>query len=189
MTTISLPAPGRWTVDAAATRLELETTFRGIFSLRGRFTEAAGHLDVGDGAAGCRIRIDVATAPLTTGSATRDAMLAAAGPIDPSAGPLLRFRSSRIVHRGPGLVVDGVVATDRAAAPLRLVVDLPRRAAAGGITLRARGRIDRETIGALLTRPGVERLLGPAATVDLTVAARPTDLTHRVRSSHTLQHV
>jgi len=40
-----LPVPGRWTVDAA--RLELTTTFRGLFGLRGRFTEAVGYLDIG----------------------------------------------------------------------------------------------------------------------------------------------
>jgi hypothetical protein len=40
------------------------------------------------------------------------------------------------------------------------------------VTVRARGRIGRDAIGALLTRPGVERLLGATATVDLTVAVR-----------------
>ena len=83
-----LPAPGRWTVDAAATRLELTTTFRGLFRLRGRFTEAVGYLDVGAEAGGCRMRVDVAAASLTTGSAARDAMLTAAGLVDPAAGPL-----------------------------------------------------------------------------------------------------
>jgi len=167
-----LPTPGRWTVDAAATRLELATTFRGLFGLRGRFTDAVGFLDVGAEAGGCRMRIDVAAASLTTGSAARDAMLHAAGLVDPAAGPLLRFRSRRIVHRGPGLVVDGTVGTDRAVAPLRLAVQLPQRASGGGLTLRAYGRIGRDTIGALLTRPGVEQLLGATATVDLTVAVR-----------------
>jgi polyisoprenoid-binding protein YceI len=165
-----LPARGRWTVDTA--RLELTTTFRGLFRLRGRFTEAVGYLDVGAEVGGCRMRIDVAAASLTTGSAARDAMLTAAGLVDPAAGPLLRFRSRRIVHRGTGLVVDGTVGTARAVAPLRLAVQLPQRAG-GGLTLRAHGRIGREVIGALLTRPGVEQLLGATATVDLTVAVRP----------------
>ncbi|MGI5130941.1 YceI family protein [Pseudonocardia sp. CA-107938] len=171
--TPALLDPGRWIVDAAASSLRLETTFRGLFALRGRFTQATGHLDVDDRVAGCRMHVDVATASLTTGSAARDAMLAAAGLVDPTAGPLLGFRSHRVVRRAAGLLVEGAVSTDRAVAPLRLAVELPRLS--GGTTaLRAWGRIPRKEIGALLTRPGMEQLLGPTAALNLTVAVHPS---------------
>ncbi|MDN5857022.1 MAG: YceI family protein [Pseudonocardia sp.] len=168
-----LPAPGRWRVVAAASRLYLDATFRGLFGIRGRFTDLAGYIDVGDDLAGCRMRIDVAAASLTTGSATRDAMLTAAGLIDPDAGPALRFRSRALAHNGAGLVVEGLVGTDRAVAPLRLDVATPRVASGPILTLRAGGAIGRDAIGALLTRPGVERLLGATSKLDLTVALQP----------------
>lgn len=185
-----LLAPGRWILAAAASRLRIETTFRGLFALRGRFTEVAGRVDVADELGDCRMQVDVAAASLTTGSATRDAMLHAAGLIDPAVGPLLRFRSRRLVRRGAGLVVDGVIGTERGAAPVRLDVQLPRRTSGPVLALRARGVIDRETIGALLTRPGVERLLGATARLDLTIGLRPDpDLTHVRARSHTSERV
>ena len=168
-----LPTRGRWRVVAAASRLHMDASFRGLFGIRGRFTDVAGYIDVGDDLEGTRMRIDVRAASLTTGSATRDAMLSAAGLIDPDAGPVLRFASRRIARRGAALVVDGLIGTDRAVAPLRLDVELPLAAPATVLGLRARGGIDRDTIGALLTRPGVERMLGPTSTLDLTVALRP----------------
>ncbi len=132
------PTPrGPLAVVAAASRLHLDASFRGLFGIRGRFTDVAGYIDVGDDLEGTRMRIDVRAASLTTGSATRDAMLSAAGLIDPDAGPLLRFRPRRIARRGTALVVDGLVGTDRAVAPLRLDVELPL--AAPGHRARAAG--------------------------------------------------
>lgn len=174
----ALPAPGRWRVVAGGSRLHMAATFRGLFGIRGRFTDVAGYLDVGDEPEGCRMRIDVCAASLTTGSATRDAMLTAAGLIDPDAGPALRFRSRRIARHGTGLMVDGVVGTHRAVAPLRLVAELPTPApgspSGATLTVRASGTISRDAIGALLTRPGVEQLLGPISHLDLTVAVTAT---------------
>lgn len=169
---VVLPAPGRWTVTPAGSRLLMDTTVRGVIAVRGRFTDVAGHVDVASDLGESRMWINVTAASLTTGFARLDRMLTTAGLIDPDAGPVVRFRSQRVQEGPAGLLVDGTLATDRASRPLRLEVALPRTADSAGLCVRARGRIGRDVIGALLARPGTERLLGATAELDLTVALR-----------------
>ncbi|WP_232666158.1 YceI family protein [Pseudonocardia sp. TRM90224] len=159
---------GRWAVRAAGSRLLLETKACGFVGVQGRFTSVAGHVDVAADPQASSIRISVATASLTSGNARRDALLDAAGLIDPEAGPYLRFRSVALRCFPSGWEVDGLLGTARGALPLRLALAEPV-ATEHGVRLRASGTIARSTIDALIARPGAARLLGPSATLDLTV--------------------
>lgn len=164
---------GEWAVDADGSRVEMAVRVCAMVGLRGRFTGVRGHVELGAGPAGCRLHVDVDTGSLTTGSARRDAVLAAAGIIDPAAGPVLTYRSHVIATdpRG-GWRIDGVLGTSRCALPLRLVAAAPERLP-DGLRMRARGRVTREQILRLLAAPGAGVLLGSHAQLDLTLVVRP----------------
>ncbi|MEJ3655205.1 YceI family protein [Actinomycetes bacterium KLBMP 9759] len=159
---------GRWAVRAAGSRLLLETKVCGLVGVQGRFTSVSGHVDVAADPRDSSIRISVATASLTSGNARRDALLDAAGLIDPEAGAYLRFRSVALRRVPSGWEVDGMLGTARGARPLRLALADPV-ATGHGMRLRASGTVERSTIDALIARPGTARLLGPSAALDLTV--------------------
>jgi polyisoprenoid-binding protein YceI len=167
---VSVPATGRWQVDADRSRLLLDARVFGVVAVRGRFTAVTGHLDLPPDPLQSRIAIGVRTDSLTAGNTRVDTALAASGLIDPSAGPEIGYRS-RGVHRAPGggWRVAGVLHTSRGARPLVLRVAGPPAVAAGRMRLHARGRITRDDIAALLSRPGATGLIGPTAELDLRV--------------------
>jgi polyisoprenoid-binding protein YceI len=172
---VSGPTACRWHVDGARSRLLLDARVFGVVAVRGRFTAVAGHLDLPPDPLQSRIVIGVRTGSLTTGSARVDTALAASGLIDPSAGPVIGYRSTG-VHRAPegGWQITGVLRTSRGARPLVLRLAGPPATAAGRMRLHARGRITRDDIAALLSRPGATGLIGPTAELDLRVElARP----------------
>jgi polyisoprenoid-binding protein YceI len=166
-------ATGRWWVHAAGSRLLLDARVCGMVGVRGRFTEVAGRVDIAPDPVDSRLHIQVLAASLTTGNAGRDALLTAAGLIDPDAGPVLHFRS-RTLSRGSGQAswrVDGLLSTARGDRPLTLALSTACVAGAE-IRIDATGRIGRDDIAYLPARPGTARLLGPVAELDLTVTLR-----------------
>ena len=176
MTLLDQLATGRrWVVDAGRSRVELEMHVAGLVAVRGRFTRVRGHLDRPDesGEEGCAVHVDVEAASLTTGSACRDAVLNAAGIIDTAAGPLITYRS-RTLRPAPhgGWQVLGVIGTARCALPLRLAVGDPETTPEG-VMLHGRGELSRDDVVRLVARSGAAVLMGPTATLDLTLALRP----------------
>ncbi|HYH29674.1 MAG TPA: YceI family protein [Pseudonocardia sp.] len=166
---------GRWTVDAARSRVVLDARVFGVVAVRGRFTELTGHLDVGADPLESRIAIDVHTGSLTAGNARVDTALAASGLIDPAAGPVIAYRSTG-VRRAPGggWQVAGALRTARGARPIVLRLAGPPAAVDGRMRLHARGRITRDDVAALLSRPGAAGVIGRTAELDLRVElARP----------------
>lgn len=168
------PRPGRWAVQAAGSQLLLEARVCGMVGVQGRFTAVTGQVDIAADPRASSIRIDVGIASLTTGNARRDALLTAAGLIDPDAGPVIRFRSAALGWTGAAGWVDGVVCTARDARLVRLALDAPL-VDGERMRVRARGRIGRDDIDGLLARPGCARLMGPTAELDLTVELAPVE--------------
>jgi polyisoprenoid-binding protein YceI len=167
-------ARGRWRVDPSRTRLVLDTQVLGMVGVSGRFPHVSGHLDVAADPAASRIDVAVRAASLTSGSARLDALLAASGLVDPGAGPVIRYRSGPLVAScgTPLRCVDGVLATARGERSVRLTL-AAAVATGAGFRLHVRGRIGRDTITELLSRPGAARLLGPEARLDLAVTLTP----------------
>jgi polyisoprenoid-binding protein YceI len=179
MTTNTLPAPtgldalapGRFTVDPARSRLVLDTRVFGRVGVQGRFTELAGHLDVAPDPRDSRIRIAVSTASLTSGSRGLDALLAASGLVDPSAGPAIRYRSTALhpPDATTGWRVTGTLGTARGSRPLTLGLAGPPTTRGGRVRLHARGTVTRGDIAELLARPGAAKVFGATAQLDLRV--------------------
>lgn len=162
-------AAGRWTVDAARSRLLLDARVCGVVEVRGRFTELAGELDATADPPGARLGIDVVAGSLTSGNDRIDALLAASGLIDPDAGELIRYRSASLHPTAAPVSVAGVLGTARGRRPLVLRLASPPTASGTHIRLHVRGVITRDDIGHLLARPGAARLIGPTAGLDLRV--------------------
>ncbi|GAA1836474.1 YceI family protein [Pseudonocardia ailaonensis] len=170
MTTTTLAPPTRWTVDPTRSRLTIGTRIGGLLPVRGRFTDVAGRIRLGAAPADSRIEIAVRTGSLTSGNAATDRMLHASGLVDPAAGPVLRFRSTRLVAADDGWLLDGELSTERGSRPLRLGL----RCRHGATLLAvAGGEIDRADVGFLLARPGAEALLGARSPLDLRIEAAP----------------
>ena len=179
MSTRALPAPpqlhgldtGPWTVVTGRSQVLLDARVFGMIAVRGRFTEFSGQLDLTPEPLQSRIAIDVRTDSLTAGNTRVDTALAASGLVDPSAGPLISYRSTGL-HRTPsgdGWQVAGVLRTARGARPIVLRLAGPPATRAGRLRLHASGRITRDDIAALLSRPGAAALIGPTAELDLRV--------------------
>lgn len=165
-------ATGRWAVCAAGSQVLLEAKVCGMVGVRGRFTAVSGEVDFAADPLASRIRIDVRADSLTTGNTRRDALLTAAGLIDPDAGPVIRFRSGELGWSAGSGWVDGTLRTARGRRPVRLQLDPPHRDGER-MQVRAHGRIGRDDIDHLLARPGCARLIGPTAALDLTVELMP----------------
>lgn len=165
-------ATGRWAVCAAGSQVLLEAKVCGMVGVQGRFTAVSGEVEFAADPRASRIRIDVLAGSLTTGNARRDALLTAAGLIDPAAGPVIRFRSGELGWSAGSGWVDGTLRTARGRRPIRLELDAPR-SDGERMQVRARGLIRRDDIDHLLARPGCARLIGPTAELDLTVELTP----------------
>jgi polyisoprenoid-binding protein YceI len=88
--------PGRWTVDQAHSTVEFAVKHMGIATVRGRFSEFEGILDVADDLARSKVSGKVNVASITTNEADRDAHLRSADFFDAERYPEIGFESTRI---------------------------------------------------------------------------------------------
>jgi polyisoprenoid-binding protein YceI len=88
--------PGRWAVDASHSSVEFAVKHMGIATVRGRFTEFEGTLEVGRDLASSRAYGNVNVASITTNDETRDAHLRSPDFFDADRFPEITFESTRI---------------------------------------------------------------------------------------------
>jgi polyisoprenoid-binding protein YceI len=121
--TLPLPA-GRWILDDAHSTVEFSVRHMGISKVRGRFTEFAAELTVGDTTATSRLDATVALASIDTGNETRDGHLRTTDFFDLATTPVMTFTSSSIADRGDGTyVADGSLTLNGRTQPQQLVVE------------------------------------------------------------------
>jgi polyisoprenoid-binding protein YceI len=92
----SLIPTGTWTVDAAHSSVEFGVKHMGIATVRGKFTDFEGTLEVGDDLASSSARGTVEVASITTDEEQRDAHLRSADFFHVDEHPEIRFESTRI---------------------------------------------------------------------------------------------
>lgn len=88
--------PARWIVDASHSSVEFAVKHMGIATVRGRFTEFEGTIDVGQDLASSRADGKVKVASVDTNDETRDAHLRSPDFFDADDYPLITFESTRI---------------------------------------------------------------------------------------------
>ncbi len=94
--TTPIVPPGRWIVDPAHSNVEFAVKHMGIATVRGRFTEFEGTLEVGADLAGSHASGRVKVASINTADETRDAHLRSPDFFDADAYPYISFQSTRI---------------------------------------------------------------------------------------------
>jgi polyisoprenoid-binding protein YceI len=94
--TAALVPTGTWVVDPGHSSVEFGVKHMGIATVRGRFTEFEGSLEVADDLARSKARGSVKVASITTGDEQRDTHLRSADFFDAERYPEITFESTRI---------------------------------------------------------------------------------------------
>ena len=88
--------PGTWVVDQTHSNVEFAVKHMGIATVRGKFTEFEGTLEVGKDRAGSRAFGKVRVASIATNDETRDAHLRSPDFFDAEHYPEITFESTRV---------------------------------------------------------------------------------------------
>ena len=105
-----MDARGGIPLDARNTTVRFSVPWIAFTIVRGTFRELHGLLALpDDDIEHATLSLDVSAASVSTGLALRDRHLRGPRFLDADHSPLISFRSERVTHRGPQLVVDGVL--------------------------------------------------------------------------------
>ncbi|MEU9400159.1 YceI family protein [Streptomyces sp. SID4985] len=97
-----LPPPGPWTIDPVHSTVGAVAQHLGISSVRGRFTEFGGSIEIApDDLAKSRVEAVIRAESIDTGNTMRDTHLRSADFLDVEHHPELTYRSSGITQAGP----------------------------------------------------------------------------------------
>ncbi|MEU6245133.1 YceI family protein [Streptomyces sp. NPDC047024] len=97
-----LPPPGPWTIDPVHSTVGAVAQHLGISSVRGRFTEFGGSIEIApDDLAKSRVEAVIRAESIDTGNTMRDTHLRSADFLDVAHHPELTYRSSGITQAGP----------------------------------------------------------------------------------------
>lgn len=96
-----LPPPGPWTVDPAHSSVGAVAQHLGISSVRGRFTEFAGTVEIApDDLTRSRVQAVISAASIDTGNDMRDTHLRSADFLDVERHPEITYRSTGLAAAG-----------------------------------------------------------------------------------------
>jgi polyisoprenoid-binding protein YceI len=111
---VFVPA-GTWTVDPAHSSVEFSVKHMMIATVKGRFTEFDGTLEVGEDAASAKVFGVIKVSSIDTHEPQRDAHLRSADFFDAEEYPEIRFESNRVEYVGDtnfrvsgGLTIQGI---------------------------------------------------------------------------------
>ncbi|MGW0801513.1 YceI family protein [Nonomuraea sp. NPDC002799] len=95
-----LPPPGIWTLDPAHCAIAATAQHLGLSTVRGRFTEFAGRIEVGQTPETSAVAADIAATSIDTGNGTRDEHLRSADFLNAANYPTISYRSSGLTPAG-----------------------------------------------------------------------------------------
>jgi polyisoprenoid-binding protein YceI len=109
MNTATATATGTvWALDAAHTNVEFAVKHLMISTVRGRFADVSGTVQLGDqDPAASSVEVTIKVASLDTRQEDRDAHLRSADFFDADNFPILTFKSTRVARDGKDILVDG----------------------------------------------------------------------------------
>lgn len=96
-----LPTPGTWTIDPVHTQISVTARHLGMASVRGKFTEFGGHIEVGRPPERSTVTATIQAASIETGSKMRDDHLRSADFLDVDRNPTIEYRGTSLVPLGP----------------------------------------------------------------------------------------
>ncbi|MFD7917850.1 YceI family protein [Streptomyces sp. NPDC059740] len=96
-----LPPPGPWTIDPVHSSVAAIAQHLGISSVRGRFTEFSGRIDIGEDIEKSTVDAVIAARSIDTGNGMRDGHLRNEDFLDVERFPELTYRSTSLEPAGP----------------------------------------------------------------------------------------
>ena len=172
-----LPVAGRWQVDTSHSSVEFVARHLMIARVRGRFTDFAGTIDVGDTPEDSSVEVTIQAASISTGDEKRDEHLRSADFLDSERFPVLEFRSAAVAARGSRWTVSGDLTIRGVTRPVVLDVEFDGAAidpwGNAKVAFSASTEINREDFGLLWNAPletgGV--VVGPKVRIELGIEA------------------
>ncbi len=95
------PPAGTWTIDPAHSSITVTAQHLGLSSVKGRFTEFGGQIEVGQPAEHSGVRAAIQAASVDTGNKMRDDHLRSADFLDVDQYPTIDFVSTGLTQQGP----------------------------------------------------------------------------------------
>ncbi len=96
-----LPEPGAWTIDPAHSSIAVSVRHLGFASVRGRFAEFGGRIEIGTPFETSTTSVTIDAAGIDTGNTMRDEHLRAADFLAVAEYPTISFRTTRLESSGP----------------------------------------------------------------------------------------
>lgn len=119
----ALPAPGVWTIDPVHSSIVLVARHLGLSSIRGRFGEFGGRIDVADPIERSSTHAVIKAASVDTGNLTRDEHLRSADFLEVDQHPTIEFRSTALSPAGEDAwTLDGELTVRGQTRPIRLAM-------------------------------------------------------------------
>lgn len=146
-----LPAAGRWEIDPGHTDLSFVGRHFMLTKVRGRFTDVAGSIVIGDDLADSSVRVTIGMDSVESGSSVRDEHLRSAELFDVARFPTATFASTSVDWHGTEGVVTGDLTIHGVTRPVPLHVAFEGhvRDPWGGdrAIFSARAKVNREDFG------------------------------------------
>ncbi|MEL5961106.1 YceI family protein [Streptomyces sp. CLV115] len=98
---VELPPPGTWSLDPAHSSVAAVAQHLGISSVRGRFTEFSGRIEISGEVHRSRVDAVISAASIDTGNGMRDKHLRSPDFLDSDRFPEITYRSIGITPAGP----------------------------------------------------------------------------------------
>jgi polyisoprenoid-binding protein YceI len=95
-----LPAPGPWTIDPAHSRVAATAQHLGISSVRGRFTDFGGRIEIAEDVAKSHVEAVIRADSIDTGNAIRDRHIRSADFLNVAEHPEISYRATGVEAAG-----------------------------------------------------------------------------------------
>jgi len=172
-----VPAAGNWNIDRSHTSVEFVARHLMIAKVRGRFTDVAGTIEIGDAPEQSSAHVTIQAASISTGDEARDAHLRSPDFLDVERFPTLEFHSITVKNEGSQWLLAGDLTIRDVTRPVVLEVEFDGAAADpwgnSKIAFSATTQVNREDFGLTWNAPleagGV--VVGPKVRIDLNVEA------------------
>jgi polyisoprenoid-binding protein YceI len=96
-----LPPPGTWSLDPAHSSVGATAQHLGISSVRGRFTEFGGRIEIAEDVERSRVDAVISAGTIDTGNGLRDKHLRSPDFLDADRFPDITYRSTALIPAGP----------------------------------------------------------------------------------------
>src|SRR5690606_20004799 len=138
-------------LDTTHSNLEFSVRHMGLCTVKGRFNEFAVDAEVAEDGTPRKVRVEIDTASIDTGTADRDAHLRSADFFDVEKHPKIVFESTSFREDGPDYLVDGTLTMNGVTKPatFRAEISGPVKDPWGNDRFAAEleGRLDRREFG------------------------------------------